>query len=45
MKLHCAEKFTQDALDAFHRVTQYKKNPKYRGVTGLQVSLGDIEIR
>lgn len=37
-------KFTQDALDAFHKITQYKKNPKYKDVTGLQVSLGEIEI-
>ena len=38
-------KFTQDALHAFHSITQHKKNPKYKDVTDLRVSLGEIEIR
>ena len=38
-------KFTQDALDAFHAITQHKKNPKYKDVKGLQVTLGEIETR
>lgn len=37
------EEFKEGAIDAFNSVTQHRRNPKYKGVSKLEVTLGPIE--